>query len=326
VGAALSVLLTGAAVSLVALKAQRMPEIVSFWPLALALGASVFSWWLQGLISALLARPHLEKLRTLDMTRVYLAGAFVGGISPVRGGEIPVEVLLLRRLGLSAAQGSTVVVTRGLLNVSVATLATAAVLIFVPELASVGSWKLLVGALGIGVVWALLALLARGVQRRRIAGRASQQVPHAEPGRWARWRAAVTAFLSDMRGTFALFLRPGHRPLLVYGAALMLLYWAVRLSFGPLALMAAGYTGGWVPVVVAQLLLVTFVLPLAPTPGGSGAAELGFTALVGAHAPEAVVLSGVIIYAGLTHYLPTVVGGLLTGRQLWRSPGRQDGF
>lgn len=301
-----------------------MPEIVSYWPLALAVGASVLSWWLQGLISAVLARPHLEKLRTLAMTRVYLAGAFVGGISPVRGGEIPVEVLLLRQLGLSAAQGSTVVVTRGLLNVSVATLATAAVLIFVPDLASVGSWKLLAGALAIGVIWALLALVARGIRRRRLTNRAEGDAPTGEPGRWRRWRTTIVYFLSDMRATFALFLRPGHRLLLAYGAVLMLIYWAVRLSFGPLALMAAGYTGDWVPVVVAQLLLVTFVLPLAPTPGGSGAAELGFTALVGAHAPEAVLLSGVVIYAGLTHYLPTMIGGLLTSRQLWRSPPDGD--
>jgi uncharacterized protein (TIRG00374 family) len=241
----------------------------------------------------------------------------VGGISPVRGGEIPVEVLLLRRIGLSAAEGSTVVVTRGLLNVSVVTIATAAVLIFVPELARVGSWKLLVGALGIGAIWALLAFLARKIRIRRTRME-EEEFPAEEPRRWERWRTAIMDFLAGMRGTFALFFRSGHRSLLVYAGILMLLYWAFRLSFGPLALMAAGYSGDWVPVIVAQLLLVTFVLPFAPTPGGAGATELGFAALVGAYASEATVLSGVIIYAGLTHYLPTVVGALATGRQLLR--------
>jgi uncharacterized membrane protein YbhN (UPF0104 family) len=38
--------------------------------------------------------------------------------------------------------------------------------------------------------------------------------------------------------------------------------------------MAVGWSGNWIPVVVAQLLLASFVLPLAPTPGGSGAREL----------------------------------------------------
>lgn len=317
VGTVASVLLTVAAVVVIALRANRVPEIVSYWPLVVAVGASGVSWWLQGVVSGLLAFPQLKTLRTLDMTRVYLAGAFVGGISPVRGGEIPVEVLLLRRIGLSAAAGSTVVVTRGLLNVSVVTVATAGVLIFVPELARVGSWRLLAGALGIGVIWALLAFLASRVRIRR--GGARSEGPLAEePRRWERWRETIVDFLAGMRGTFALFFHSGHRGLLVYASILMLVYWAFRLSLGPLALMAAGYTGGWVPVVVAQLLLVTFVLPFAPTPGGAGATELGFAALMGAYASHATVLSGVIIYAGLTHYLPTVVGALATGRQLWR--------
>lgn len=329
VGALLSILLTGAAVVVVALRAEEAPKIVSYWPLVLAVAASAASWWLQGLISSVLAQPHLEKLHIADMTRVYLAGAFVGGISPIRGGEIPVEVLLLRRIGLTTAQGSTIVVTRGLLNVSVVTVATAGALIFAPDLAKVGSWKLLGGAVAIGVIWALLTFLTRRAKtREQTAGEGKDPSPEeetspVEPGRWVRWRTIVTSFLADMRGTFGLFLRPGNRRLLVISAILMLFYWAMRLSFGPLALIAAGYTGDWVPIVVAQLLLVSFVLPFAPTPGGSGAVELGFTALVGAYAPTSVVLSGVIIYAGLTHYLPTVVGGLFTGRQIFQSVNRR---
>ena len=327
VGALLSILLTGAAVAVVAIRAEKPPEIVSYWPLVLAVAASFVSWWLQGLISAVLAQPHLDKLHVADMTRVYLAGAFVGGISPVRGGEIPVEVLLLRRIGLSTAQGSTVVVTRGLLNVSVVTVATAGALIFAPDLAKVGSWKLLGGAVAVGVIWALLTLLTRRSKSpgRTAAGEVSspEESVLEEPGRWARWRNIITSFLSDMRGTFGLFLHPGNRRLLIISSLLMLFYWAVRLSFGPLALIAAGYTGDWVPIVVAQLLLVSFVLPFAPTPGGSGAVELGFTALVAAYAPATVVLSGVIIYSGLTHYLPTLVGGIFTGRQIFRSVNRR---
>lgn len=301
-------LLTAAAVGVIAAKANRMPEIESYWPLAVALGASLLSWWLQGLVGAVLALPQLGKLHVLDMTRVYLAGAFVGGISPVRGGEIPVEVLLLRRIGLPVAAGSTVIVTRGMLNVSVIAVAAGVVLIFFPELARVGSWQLLAGALGIGVVWALLVLLARRLRLRR----------GERDGPRGRWRSLIFGFLDEMREAFALFFQPGHRRLLAYAAGLMLVYWAFRLSFGPLALMAAGYSGDWVPVVVAQLLLVTFVLPLAPTPGGAGAAELGFAALMSAYASHATVLSGVIIYAGLSHYLPTVVGAIVAGRQLLR--------
>jgi uncharacterized membrane protein YbhN (UPF0104 family) len=78
-----------------------------------------------------------------------------------------------------------------------------------------------------------------------------------------------------------------------------------------------GWSGGWTPVIVAQLLLASFVLPLAPTPGGSGARELGLAALLSAHVPEGQLLSGIVVYSGLTYYLPVVVGALFAGRQLW---------
>ena len=123
-----------------------------------------------------------------------------------------------------------------------------------------------------------------------------------------------------MHGSLVLFWRRGYRATLIYGGALTIVYWAFRLSLGPLALMAAGWSGDWIPVVAAQLLLFSLVLPLAPTPGGSGAREFGFAALLTAYVPEEQLLSSTIIYTGLAHYLPVIVGAFYAGRQLWRGP------
>jgi uncharacterized membrane protein YbhN (UPF0104 family) len=71
-------------------------------------------------------------------------------------------------------------------------------------------------------------------------------------------------------------------------------------------------------VIVAQLLLASLILPLAPTPGGSGARELGLAALLSAHVPEAQLAGGIVVYTGLTYCLPVAVGALFAGRQLWR--------
>src|SRR3712207_4637700 len=77
-GALLSVCLTALAVGLiVAVGVGRWPRVVSLWPLLAALGASVVTWWLQGLIYAVLARPRLKGLEVGDMFRVEMAGLFV---------------------------------------------------------------------------------------------------------------------------------------------------------------------------------------------------------------------------------------------------------
>jgi uncharacterized protein (TIRG00374 family) len=128
-------------------------------------------------------------------------------------------------------------------------------------------------------------------------------------------RAKISAFFADMHRSFASYWRRGHRTTLVWAVALAVLYWALRLCAGPLALMAVGWSGDWGPVVVAQLFLVSFVLPLVPTPGGSGARELGLAVLLSPHVPQEHLLSGIIVYTGLTHWMPVIVAAFFAGHQ-----------
>lgn len=316
----MSLLLTALAVVVVALRADRMPRVVDVWPLALAVGVSIVAWWLQGVISALLARPRLGDFRVKAMLRIYLAGAFIGGISPIRGAEIPYEVYMLRRLGLSAGEGSTVVVSRGLINVAVVTIGSLCGLAFAYDsLPEVGSWKLIGAALLLGGCWALAIFLLR----RRRSGTESAGAD-ARSERKPTWREQISRFLRDMWESFVLLWRRDQRKILIYSLILMIVYWAFRLSFGPLALMAAGWSGDWTQVVLAQLFLTSFVLPFAPTPGGSGATELGFAGFLAAYTTHGELVSGVVIYAGLTHYLPTIVGAFYAGRQLWQVLGARE--
>ena len=314
-GALLGILLTAVSIFLVTVRTGEMPGVVSVWPLFAALGVSAVTWWLQGLIVAVLARPQLKSLQMGDMVRVYMAGGFVWGISPIKGAEVPFEVYLLKRLGLSAGGGSTVVVTRILLDIVVLTPAAMVGLLLTFDIPKIEHPPLLLAGSSIAALIATIILLIRKRRRWKLGSR------EPSPGGFgwqARGRAKISRFFGDVRRSLALFWRRGNRATLIYGGTLTIIYWAFRLSLGPLALMAAGWSGDWIPVVVAQLLLFSLVLPLAPTPGGSGAREFGFAALMTAYVPEEQLLSGTIVYAGLAHYLPVVVGAFFAGRQLWQ--------
>jgi glycosyltransferase 2 family protein len=314
-GALLGILLTVSAILFIIMRTEETPRVVSVWPLLAALGASVATWWLQGLIVAVLARPWLERLRVLDTFRVYMAGTFVAGISPIRGAEIPCEVYLLKRLGLSTGEGSTVVGTRVMLDVAVLTPAALCGLALTAGLPEVRNIELPLVGLAIAGT-AAVVFLARG--RSRVSG-----LRRDEPDRLTRAREKVYGFFGDVRRGIDSYWRRGDRTTVAYAAALTIVYWAFRLSCGPLALMAVGWSGDWIPVILAQLLLASLILPLAPTPGGSGARELGLAALLSAHVPEGQLLSGIVVYTGLTYYLPVVVGASFAGRQLWREVFRR---
>jgi glycosyltransferase 2 family protein len=312
-GALLGALLTALTIVLITVRMEEMPQVISVWPLFAALGVSMVTWWLQGLIVAMLARPQLKSLRVGGMVRVYMAGGFIWGISPIKGAEIPFEVYLLKRFGLSVGEGSTVVITRLLLDIVILTPAALGGLILTFNLPMVEPPPLLLAGSAIAGLTAAIILLVRKRGRWKPG---SRKPSPSGSGLWVRGRAKISRFFGDMQRSLALFWRRGYWAILIYTGTLTIVYWAFRLSLGPLALMTVGWSGDWLPVVVAQLLLFSLVLPLAPTPGGSGAREFGFAALLTAYVPEEQLLSGTIVYAGLAYCLPVIVGAFFAARQL----------
>ncbi len=324
IGPLLGLLLPALTIGLIAVRTEEVPRVVSVWPLLAALGASAATWWLQGLIVAVLARPQLDSLRVGDMFRVYMAGTFVALVSPIRGAEIPYEVYLLKRLGLSAGEGSNVVVTRVLLDAAVLTPAAlvAAFALYSSALPEVQNPGLFLAGLASAVALAAVAFLVR----RRIRGSGGKRTLRLGGSVWqAKAGAKISGFLRDMRRSFASYWRPGHRATLAYAIALAIVYWAFRLSAGPLALMAVGWSGDWLPVVGAQLLLASFVLPFVPTPGGGGARELGLAALLSGYVPEGQLLSGIVVHTVLSHWLPLIAGAFFAGHELRRGTFRRGG-
>jgi uncharacterized protein (TIRG00374 family) len=321
IGVLLGLLLPALVIVLIAARAEEMPQVVSIWPLFAALGTSVATWWLQGMIYAVLARPQLKGLRVGAMFRVEMAGLFVALVSPVRGAELPYKAYLLKQLGLSAGEGSNVVGTRVLLDAAVLAPAALVALALYVELPKVQGSNLLFAGLAAVALAAVAFLVCR-----RLRVRPGNRTSRLSGSGWqARAGAKISGFLKDTHRSFTSYWHPGHRATLVYAMALTVVYWALRLSAGPLALMAVGWSGDWVPVVVAQLLLASFVLPFAPTPGGGGTRELGLAALLSGYVPEDQLLSGLIVHTGLSHWLPVTVAAFFAGHELWRGFFQRSG-
>jgi uncharacterized protein (TIRG00374 family) len=314
-GALLGILLTVLAAFVIAVRTDEIPRVVSVWPLLAAVGISLATWWLQALIYSVLARPQLKSPRAKDMFRVEMAGLFVALISPIRGAELPYKVYLLGRLGLSAGEGTNVVVTRVLLDGAVLTPAALVGLMIHSGSAGMQGLRLPVAAVVVAATLAAVACLVR----RRVWRRPGGITPRPGGSDWrAKGRAQISTFFANVHRSFASYWRAGHRTTLVYALALATIYWVLRLCAGPLALMAVGWSDDWIPVVVAQLLLVSFVLPFAPTPGGGGARELGLVALLSGYVPEGQLLSGLVLYTALSHWLPLIVSAFFAGHESWR--------
>jgi glycosyltransferase 2 family protein len=237
-------------------------------------------------------------------------------VSPIRGAELPYKAYLLTRLGFSVGEGSNVVVIRVLLDAVVLSPAALVALAFYSSgLTQVRNPSLLFTGLGATVVLAAVAFLVC----RRLRGSATKRTLRVGGSTWqVKVGARVSGFLRDMHRSFASYWRPGHRATLLYAVALTTVYWVLRLSVGPMALMAVGWSGDWLPIVAAQLLLASFILPFTPTPGGGGVRELGLAALLSGYVPEGQLLSGLVVYTALSHWLPLIASASFAGHELRR--------
>jgi glycosyltransferase 2 family protein len=301
-GALLGLALSGLALLFVGIWEEELPRRIEAVPLLLALAAIVTAYMLQAAMLVVLLRPQLGKVRIREMAGVYTAAVALGYMTPFGGAEMPYQVYAFHRRGLPVGAGSAVVITKGILSVSVLVSGALLGLLLLPAAALPETRALVAAALFMVALWAAFGFLLGRAPRRTEAG------DTAGSQRWPR------RFFSDLREGFMILWRRQPRSVAAC-AGLMVLYWAVTVCVGPLALMAAGWSGAWAPIVVDQLVLWA-LLPLSPTPGGSGVAELGFAAFVGHHASGGVLIGGLLIWRTITYLLPLLVGAFLAGYDL----------
>ena len=300
---------------------EEPPRIVEIWPIMLAIAVVVVVWLIQGAILALLARPKLKSIPILDMTRVYLAAQAAAAVTPFSGGEVAYQVLELKRRGLPADMGTAMITIKSVLNGAVLVSGTLVGLFFVPHVPFIGSNSglpssgieiLLVAAVGMAAAGALLAFIVR---KRTLGSEEQRPEKHGRRAKILALREKTFDFVRHLKDSLVWIWRQEPR-VVIACLGLMLLYWALYPLLGTLALRAAGWSGeGWLTVFLAQFVLF-LVIPFAPTPGNSGAAEVAFVALMSDYAPHNALLGGMLIWRVLNHYSELVVGAYLAGRHL----------
>jgi len=112
-----------------------------------------------------------------------------------------------------------------------------------------------------------------------------------------------------------------HACLVEFGSpkGLLALLWAILLSgpshgnkllAGYAALRALGIEAHFLDILLLQTL-ITFLLYFAPTPGGSGLAELLSAAVMSIYVPRPLVPSYILIWRFINSYITVIIGSLL---------------
>ncbi len=111
---------------------------------------------------------------------------------------------------------------------------------------------------------------------------------------------------------------------LAAGVVLSTLAFANRLAAGYVVLRMLDIRGHFVDVILLQTL-ITFLLYFAPTPGGSGLAEVLSVAVMSIYVPRVLTPSYILLWRVITCYLTVGVGSVVFWRWLKGAEDRAEG-
>ena len=308
--------------------AHSWAEIAQIDPtmISIACGLVVISWLLDALRMRVLTRSLGGDLGILNGMRISIMGAFVSGVTPFDSGGEPVQAYLLTEKGLNAGQSTAVIAVKTLCNAwarFTLGLAASVWLFCLADFWSVPTamyFALICGIILYFIVFAFgvylvfhpdkISVMVVPAVRNRLTLRffkpaVLEAVLERIEGELREFRIALQEFMDNKRSTLWKVL------------GLSYTWWLTITMVPAVILVGLGMRPQFVRVMGITLIFY-LAAAYAPTPGSSGAAELGFSLLFSSVVPHGLIGLFVTVWRGFTYYLSLVVGGLLMSVGLMR--------
>jgi len=294
--------------------------------LAAAGGLVILSWLFDCLRMVYLSSSLGANLTILQGMRIAIIGAFASNITPFDSGGEPVQAYLLTDTGLTAGQSTAVIATKtlcnGLARFTLGLGASVWLLLFADY------WRMTkvlysLLSLGIALYFAVFALsfylifhpekvrvIVVPIVRNRLTLRFFQSetldmVLERIDGEIREFRGALEEFMENWRPTLGLVMVLSYAWWIAMTLIPYLVIWGLGIRPSPLQVMA---------ITLLFYLLSAYV----PTPGSSGAAELGFSLMFSSVVPHGLVGIFTLVWRGFTYYLNLAAGAVLMALDLMR--------
>jgi uncharacterized protein (TIRG00374 family) len=281
----------------------------------------VLNWLFDALRMKVLVHALGGRLSLLGGMRISVLGAFVSNVTPFDSGGEPLQAYLLSDKGITVGQSSAVIAVKTILNA----FARLCLGLIIPGWMAFthSQWHLPKGmdialTVGLSAYFAFFALsvvlmarpeLVNTLMVPLLANRLARRFLKREQAE--RLLVAVERGVREFRDAMRVFVRHA-KPALVAVVILSFAGWLTLLSIPALLLIGFGMHPSYAEVMGIAVIFY-LASAYAPTPGSSGAAELGFAVLFSTIVPLRLLAMFVAVWRLLTYYLTLAIGGILVG-------------
>lgn len=281
----------------------------------------------QGLRLKILARALDTTLSMKEGIKNYLVGAFVANVTPFSSGGGPVQVLFLQKqVGMSFGGASSIIIVQWLLRQIIFGILAPIFYLTSSELIDPGKiptrlFELAVGgsvALTVGLlffVWKpqVIPVLAKGIARfpgikGLLENNEKYRLKFNELIDWAYHEIEVfheSLWTLAIRKKWEMFLT----------TLFTVVFWTLYFLVAPVILLGLGAEPHFGRALLMQTIMF-LILPYVPTPGATGAAEIGFAAFFAPFVPFHLLGIVMVSWRFMTFYLLILLGSATTLKML----------
>lgn len=303
---------------------RQMQQINPLY-LLLALLLVVLMWMSQGLSMQVLASALDERISLKDGTKNYLVGSFISNVTPFASGGGPFQVFLLHQKGMSLGKASSIITVQWSLRQVFFGILAPVFFFFYRDYIDPGKIPANVFNIavitGIAITFLLLffiwkpqvvPVLACGIVR--LPGIRALMKKRNYEERFNQMSERAFHEIDIFHGCLAK-LAHTRKLEMVLATIFIGLFWSFYFMVAPVILVGLGAQPHFYQAFIMQTIMF-LVLPYIPTPGASGAAELGFVACFAPFVPLHILGILAISWRILTYYFSTMFGGMITLRIL----------
>ena len=285
--------------------------------LFLATAAIFISFMVEGLRIQVVAHAINERIGFWESVKIYYISFFLGGITPYYSGSVPGQIALFKKNSIPIGKATMIATIRPIIKSIVFLIITPILFLYFRESLEeykLLSWFLLIAAMLFSLFFIVLFILVvKNPQKIQTIFKWLKKVSFLKKylnkaGIEQKVEWIMFQTIQFQRSFYLLLEQPIEMFLIFLYTAI---YWFLYFLIAPLILLAMGIQLNYALIIIIQVLIF-FVLPFLPTPGGSGAAELGFASLFSFFIPENLLG----IYVGgwrlFTFYINIIIGALLS--------------
>jgi len=285
-------------------------DLLYFFP---ALFLMFIVWGLDASVFWFLFQGIKNPVKFKDLFLFNLVGTLISNITPFYSGGPPAFIYLLSRKGVDAGKSALVLTAR----MGITAVLSLLVLPFLFLLHGPKIWansaSPLTFALPFSLILSLIGLLylytkpsrKPNAYMRKIRSWPLRHLLKNEKFRRA-WRWSLVQG-KKLRVSSQVLFSLGWRNLLL-AALCALFYWVALLAVAPLVLYSLRVTDLYLFQAFTGQLALNILLAFSPTPGGSGAAELGLATLFLNMVPQTLLALFTLLWRLLTYHFSIIVG------------------